>query len=120
MPIPKDKDDEGKGKAEPKEGAAGRGRRGLISVSEREELAVEEFIRKERALSDIGIRENIVRFLLGAYGFSLVATFGLLYLEGLGWISLGKELMNWLGGAIIGELAGLFALVIKGMFGGEG
>lgn len=85
--------------------------------SEKEELAIEEFIQKERALSDIGIRETIVRFLLWAYGFSIVATFGLFYLEGLGRSSLGKELMNWLGGAVIGELAGLFALVVKGVFG---
>jgi len=85
-------------------------------ASEKEKLAIEEFIRKEKALSDIEIRENIVRFLLWTYGFSIVATFGLFYLEGLGWSSLRKELMNWLGGAVIGKLAGLFALVIKGMF----
>lgn len=82
-----------------------------------EELSVAELIKKERALSDIGIRERIVGFLLGAYGFTILATFGLFYLEGLGMISLGKSIMNWLGGAVIGELAGLFSLVIRGMFG---
>jgi len=83
---------------------------------ERVRLDVEEFIKRERALSDIGIRERVVRFLLYAYGFSLIATFCLLYLQGFGVVSLSANLMHWLGGAIIGELAGLFALVIKSVF----
>ncbi len=88
-------------------------------IAEKQKLSIEEFIKKERALSDIEIRETIVRFLLFAYGFSILATFGLFYLKGLGLISLSESLMNWLGGAILGELAGLFALVIRGMFRGE-
>ncbi|MFQ6056244.1 MAG: hypothetical protein ACE5J3_09735 [Methanosarcinales archaeon] len=61
-------------------------------------------------------REKIVTFLLFAYGFALVATFALFFFKGFNFISLGESEMKWIGGAIIGELAGLFALVIKSVF----
>lgn len=83
---------------------------------EKERLNVEEFIKRERALSDIGIREKVSKFLLYAYGFSLIATFCLIFLQGFEMVSLSANLMHWLGGAVIGELAGLFALVIKSVF----
>ncbi len=85
-------------------------------ASEAKKLTSEEFIKREYALSNIRIKERIVVFLLMFYGASIGATFLLFYLRGFGLITLSLTEMRWLGGAVIGELAGLFAIVIKSVF----
>ncbi|KPJ51309.1 hypothetical protein AMJ40_00455 [candidate division TA06 bacterium DG_26] len=85
-------------------------------VQEAKKLTVEEFVKREYALSEIRIKEKIVLFLLIFYGAAIGATFLLFYLRGFGLISLSTTEMKWLGGAVIGELAGLFAIVVKSVF----
>lgn len=92
------------------------GKFGPQTVQEAKKLTVEEFIKREYALSEIHIREKIVLFLLIFYGIAIGASFLLFFLRGFGLISLSSSEMKWLGGAIIGELAGLFAIVIKSVF----
>jgi hypothetical protein len=79
-------------------------------------LTVEQFVKREYALSNIRIKERIVLFLLIAYGMAIAATFLLFYLRGFGLVALSLTEMKWLGGAVVGELAGLFAIVIKSVF----
>lgn len=92
------------------------GELGPQSASEAKKLTAEEFIKREYTLSEIRIKERIVTFLLVFYGVAIVATFFLFYLRGFGLLSLSLTEMKWLGGAVIGELAGLFAIVIKSVF----
>jgi len=79
-------------------------------------LTVEQFVKREYALSEIRIKERIVVFLLIAYGMAIGATFLIFYLRGFGLVALSLTEMKWLGGAIVAELAGLFAIVIKSVF----
>lgn len=92
------------------------GELGSQIASEAKKLTVEEFIKRECALSEIRIKERIVVFLLIFYGVAIGATFLLFYLRGFGLISLSSAEMKWLGGAVIGELVGLFAIVVKSVF----
>ncbi len=86
------------------------------TASKAKKLTVEEFIKREHALSEIRIKEKIVIFLFVFYGVAIGATFLLFFLRGFGLVSLGLTEMKWLGGAIVAELAGLFAIVIKSVF----
>lgn|GEM_PF-2513785 len=92
------------------------GELGSQAASEAKRLTVEEFIKREYVQSEIRIKERIVTFLLVFYGVAIAATFLLFYLRGFGLLSMSLTEMKWLGGAVIGELAGLFAIVMKSVF----
>ena len=82
-------------------------------------LTHKAFIEHEQAMSNIGLREQIVTFLLWAYGLSLACTFVLFFLQGfqVGGFNLPESILKWLGGAMIAEVAGLLGLVIGALFG---
>jgi hypothetical protein len=93
-----------------------RGDLGPEMATKAKDVSTEEFIKREYALSHIRLRERIILFLFIVYGFAIGATFLLFFLRGFELISLTLSEMKWLGGAVIGELAGLFAIVIKSVF----
>lgn len=96
--------------------SATRGDLGPEMATRAKDVSTEEFIKREYALSHIRIKERIILFLFIVYGLAIGATFLLFFLRGFGLISLTLSEMKWLGGAVIGELAGLFAIVIKSVF----
>jgi hypothetical protein len=53
---------------------------------------------------------------LGTYVFAVIETFAVILLWGLGRLSLPSTFVPWLGGATIGEIAGLLLLVVKKVF----
>jgi hypothetical protein len=59
-----------------------------------------------------------VNFLLWAYGGLLTATMLVFFLQGfrLWGFSLDVGLLRWLGGATVGEIAGLMALTLRAIF----
>ena len=85
-------------------------------------------LREERPVKDwvtevtLGQQNRIINFLLGAYGFLLVATIAIFILQGfrLWGFSLELSLLKWLGGATIGEIAGLLTLTLNAVFGQKG
>jgi hypothetical protein len=55
---------------------------------------------------------------LWIYMFAVIATFAIVILWGLGRLDIPDSFMKWLGGATIGEIAGLLAFVVKQIFKG--
>jgi hypothetical protein len=66
----------------------------------------------------LGFQQQIVTFLLWAYGFLLVATTTILFFQGfrLRGFALDPALLKWLGGATIGEIGGLLVLTFRASF----
>jgi hypothetical protein len=72
--------------------------------------------------SDLTMRSHIVTFLLWAYGGSLTVTFAIFMLQGLSHATgfqLDRESLRWLGGATVGEIAGLLAITVKHFLGSK-
>ncbi len=63
-----------------------------------------------------GFPEFTSMILLWIYMFAVIATFSIVILWGLGRLELPEKFMNWLGGATIGEVAGLVIFVVKQIF----
>jgi hypothetical protein len=61
-------------------------------------------------------REFTSMILLWIYMFAVIATFSIIILWGLGRLILPEKFMNWLGGATIGEIAGMVLFVVKQIF----
>jgi hypothetical protein len=63
----------------------------------------------------VRIKQDIVTFLLRAYGFLLIATTSLIFLQGFHFMgfTLDSTFLNWLCGATIGEIGGLLVLTIR-------
>ncbi len=63
-------------------------------------------------------QNKIINFLLAAFGGLLLATMAIFYLQGFkSWgFSLDGALLKWLGGATIGEIAGLLTLTMGAVF----
>ncbi|MGC9947278.1 MAG: hypothetical protein ABSF64_12990 [Bryobacteraceae bacterium] len=61
---------------------------------------------------------KIINFLLVAYGGLLLATMAIFYFQGFkAWgFNLDATLLKWLGGATIGEIAGLLTLTLGAVF----
>ena len=61
---------------------------------------------------------KIINFLLWAYGSLLIATMLIFFLQGfkLWGFFLDISLLKWLGGATIGEVAGLLSLTLHAVF----
>lgn len=66
----------------------------------------------------LGFQQQIVTFLLWAYGFLLVVTATILFFQGfhLGGFSLDAALLKWLGAATIGEIGGLVVFTVRASF----
>lgn len=75
-------------------------------------------IERTQAQAALKLRARVCRFLFKAFSGSLAATFGIILLQGFGlWgFHLEAGFLNWLGAATVGEMAGLFAIVVKSTF----
>jgi hypothetical protein len=91
---------------------------GSLSKEPSQSLTPKEFIEREEALSNIAMRERAITFLFTAYGGLLASTVIIIFLQGfhLGGFNLDSGFLNWLGGATIGEVAGLAGLVYGALF----
>jgi hypothetical protein len=85
-------------------------------------------LREERPVKDwvtevtLAQQNKIINFLLVAYGVLLCATMAIFFLQGFhaGGFSLDTSLLKWLGGATIGEIAGLLTITFNAVFGQKG
>jgi hypothetical protein len=80
----------------------------------REEPRVKDWVTEVTAQQN-----KMINFLLVAYGVLLCATMSIFFLQGFhAWgFVLDASLLKWLGGATIGEIAGLLAIAFKAVFG---
>jgi hypothetical protein len=67
-------------------------------------------------------QNKIINFLLVAYGGLLLATMAIFFFQGFkAWgFNLDSSLLKWLGGATIGEVAGLLTITLNAVFGQKG
>ena len=81
-----------------------------------ENLTPTEFIKHAKVMSDIQVRERTVEFLRRALGWSIAATFILIFLQGfgVGGFNLSESFLNWLGGATVAQIGGLLVMAYKG------
>jgi len=84
----------------------------------RENLRLQEYIAQVIATtieSDQAIKRETIRFLRRAYCCSLIATFLIILLQGfkLGGFTLPDSFLHWLGGATVGQIAGLFVMAFR-------
>jgi hypothetical protein len=65
--------------------------------------------------SRVRVRLDSAIFLRKAFGFSLFMTFGAIFCQGfhLWGFQLSDQFLNWLGGATVGQVGGLFAMVLR-------
>jgi hypothetical protein len=66
----------------------------------------------------LDFQQQIVTFLLWAYGFLLLATVVVIFLQGFHFrgFDLDASLLRWLGGATIGEVGGLLIFTLRASF----
>ena len=88
------------------------GRRVLMRVETRPEKGI------STEQSELLLRQRGFNFLLWVYGGLLACTVAIFFLQGFGvWgFRLDDTLLQWLGGATVGEIAGLLALVYGFLF----
>ena len=81
-----------------------------------EELKAKSWIKRHDSTTDL--REKSIRFLLRAYAGLLSATVIIILLQGfkLFGFALPLSFLHWLGGATIGEIAGLLTLTLGAIF----
>jgi hypothetical protein len=79
------------------------------------ELTPEEYTTRIRTESEIGVREATVGFLRKAYGFSILCTYIIIFLQGFhcSGFQLETNFLQWLGAATIAQTAGLFAMIFR-------
>jgi hypothetical protein len=79
-----------------------------------DQLDVEEYIK----WSDIKYKERLVKMIIVLYSFLIVSTVTIIFFEGfgVGGFDLPDKFLNWLGGATIGEIGSLLAIVYKSYF----
>lgn len=61
-------------------------------------------------------RAYVALALITLFSFAVVATFGIIIAQGLARLTLATSLLNWLGAATIGEIAGMLHIIIKAYF----
>lgn len=78
-------------------------------------LTVKEFIETETTLSTLRMRERLLTVLLICFTFVIVSTITIFFLQGFEvyGFNLDRAILQWLGAATIGEVAGLIYLTIK-------
>jgi hypothetical protein len=54
--------------------------------------------------------------ILGIFSFAVMATFDVILFWGLGALSLPAAFVHWLGGATVGEIAGLLIIIVRRVF----
>jgi hypothetical protein len=80
-----------------------------------ERVPAGEELRKIEVKSSVKIRLESACFLRRAFGFSLCMTFLIFFFQGFGlWgFHLSETFLPWLGAATVGQVAGLFAMVLR-------
>ena len=80
--------------------------------------AVKDWVEQITTANSVNLQQRMVSFLLRAYGASLAATLAIFLLQGwhLWGFNLDAALLKWLGGATIGEIAGLLTLTFGAVF----
>jgi hypothetical protein len=75
-------------------------------------------LKKKQVESDIGLREKMIAFLFWMYGFLLVSTVVIIFLQGfkVKGFSLNLGFLHWLGGATIGEIGILAGITYRALF----
>lgn len=76
---------------------------------------LDAFVRKVEVRSNVRVRMESAAFLRKAFGFSLLMTFGAIFFQGfqLWGFHLSEPFLNWLGGATVGQVGGLFVMVLR-------
>jgi len=79
---------------------------------------VKDWIDQIVTVNQINLQQQIIGFLLKAYGGLLAATMLIFFLQGfkLGGFAIEAGLLKWLGGATMGEIAGLLTLTFGAVF----
>jgi hypothetical protein len=77
-----------------------------------------EWVEQITTVNQINLQQKIIGFLLKAYGGLLAATMLIFFLQGfkVAGFTLDAALLKWLGGATIGEIAGLLTLTFSAVF----
>jgi len=80
----------------------------------RSELTPKEFLERETTLRTLRMREKLLTALLYLYSFLVIATTAIFFLQGFHFrgFDLDSSLLMWLGGATVGEVAGLITLTV--------
>jgi hypothetical protein len=91
---------------------------GPIDKPRRHQIEIRNWAAEATLRQTLAQREKIIHFLLWSYGASLSAIVLIFYLQGFKtWgFNLDGTLLKWLGGATIGELAGLLTLAVGAVF----
>jgi hypothetical protein len=81
-------------------------------------LNVKEWVDVVTTEETLKHKSRVITFLFWAYGFLIVATMLIFFLEGFRFkgFSLDVGLLEWLGGATLGEIGGLLTITIKATF----
>ncbi len=79
-------------------------------------IETKDFVEKEKSIGEL--REDAVNFIYIAYWVILAFTMSTIYLQGFRiWgFHLEPEFLHWLGGATVGEVAGLAVIVYRFLF----
>ncbi|MGA7340717.1 MAG: hypothetical protein WBE72_23450 [Terracidiphilus sp.] len=79
-----------------------------------EQLKLKEWV----SAVHVGFQQQIVTFLLWAYGFLLAATVTIIFFQGFHFkgFALDSAFLKWLGGATIGEIGGLLVFTFRASF----
>jgi len=90
-------------------------------LKEQEKLSPRQIIERETAFHTMALQRLSVKFLFVAYGGLLFSTMAVIFLQGFRFwgFNLDQKFLDWLGGAAIGEIAGLAALVYGALFKGS-
>jgi hypothetical protein len=67
-------------------------------------------------IAHVGFQEQIFKYVLPLYAFAVVATFALFFLQAFHVCQLPESLLQWLGGATVGEIGGLLLLTFRAVF----
>ncbi len=78
------------------------------------ELTPKEWLERESALRTLRMKEILLISLLILYALVLVSTITIFFLQGFRvcGFNLDMSLLKWLGGATVGEVAGLITLTV--------
>jgi hypothetical protein len=83
-----------------------------------EVLSPKEFVERVEVFSVLTLRDRATTFLFRIYTALIITTLGIFLLQGfhLWGFNLDLSLLHWLGGAVIGEVAGLAVMVYGFLF----
>jgi hypothetical protein len=81
-------------------------------------VEVKNWVTQVTTEHQLGLQQQIINFLLKAYGGLLTAAMAIFFLQGfqLGGFHLDPELLKWLGGTTVGAVAGLLTLTFGAVF----